>query len=481
MSSENALHNTGEASAETPEPTSPGETVLSVRDLGKCYTIYDYPKDKLKEVLTLDRITLHRKFWALKGLTFDVPKGQTVGIVGRNGSGKSTLLQIICGTLAPSVGTVTVRGRISAVLELGSGFNPEFTGRENVYLNASILGLSGDDIDSRFDSIVEFADIGDFVDQPVRMYSSGMQIRLAFSVAVNVDPDILVVDEALAVGDEMFQRKCYSRMHQIRQRGATILFVSHSPHAILDLCERAFLLDRGELLLDGPPKLVVSRYQQLIFARKESQARIRNQLLALDTSADSGVLPGEGKIGELHQAGQTSGVAYYDPSLVPKSTLCYDSRGAVISDPHICTPEGMRVNNLLRGDEYVFAYVVDFSETVYSVRTAMLIKTLRGMELGGALSSTIADAVDVIAPGTRLNVQFKFSCLLAPGTYFLNAGVEGLVSGTRTYLDRRVDAVAFRVLPEREPLNTAVVDFRIEPRMDYEQWGSAIGGRHEHR
>ena len=204
------------------------DIVLRVHNLGKRFRLYNFPKDKLKEVLLLGRRMHYREFWALKDVSFDLRRGETLGIVGRNGSGKSTLLQIICETMCPTVGIVDIFGRVSALLELGSGFDPDFTGKENVYMNASILGLSRQEIDDRYPEILAFADIGDFISQPVRFYSSGMYVRLAFAIAVSVEPQILVVDEALAVGDEMFQRKCFSRIRSLKAKGCTILFVSHS-------------------------------------------------------------------------------------------------------------------------------------------------------------------------------------------------------------------------------------------------------------
>ena len=218
------------------------EIAISVADVSKRYQIYDAPSDRLKQMLTRARKQYFREFSALKNISFEVRKGETVGIIGRNGSGKSTLLQIICGTLNPTGGTLHTRGRIAALLELGAGFNPDFTGRENVYMNAAILGLSKLEIEQRFDDIAAFADIGEFIEQPVKSYSSGMSVRLAFAVAINVDAQILIIDEALSVGDELFQRKCFSRIEAIRAQGATILFVSHSGGTIIELCDRAILL-----------------------------------------------------------------------------------------------------------------------------------------------------------------------------------------------------------------------------------------------
>ncbi|HHQ4708182.1 TPA: ABC transporter ATP-binding protein, partial [Aeromonas veronii] len=222
------------------------DIAIKVENLSKCYEVYDTPRDRLKQfifprmqsvVRIVERQNYFREFWALRNVNFEVKKGETVGIIGCNGSGKSTLLQMICGTLNPTSGSINTKGRIAALLELGSGFNPEFTGRENVYLNGAVLGLSNKEIDERFDDIADFADIGEFIERPVKTYSSGMTVRLAFAVQAMVDPDILVVDEALAVGDEKFQRKCFARLEELKSKGSSILFVSHSSASIVELCD----------------------------------------------------------------------------------------------------------------------------------------------------------------------------------------------------------------------------------------------------
>ena len=242
---------------------SSSDIAISIQNLSKCYQIYDTPRDRLKQfvaprlqrMIGLDVHTYFREFWALRDVSFSVKKNETVGIIGRNGSGKSTLLQIICGTLAPTAGIVETEGRIAGLLELGSGFNPEFTGRENVYMNASILGLAKAEIDARYEDIVAFADIGDFIDQPVKRYSSGMYVRLAFAVVANVDAEILVIDEALAVGDIFFTQKCMRFLQDFKTRG-TIIFVTHDSGSVVSLCERAVWLDRGAVQASGAAKMV---------------------------------------------------------------------------------------------------------------------------------------------------------------------------------------------------------------------------------
>ncbi len=276
------------------------DVAISVQGIHKRYEIYANPRDRLKQFL-LPRLQrsagrmpqqYFREFWAVKDVSFQIKKGETVGIIGRNGSGKSTLLQMICGTLTPTSGTVETRGRIAALLELGSGFNPEFSGRENVYLNAAVLGLSKQDIDRRFDAIAAFADIGPFIDQPVKAYSSGMLARLAFAVAVEVDPDVLVIDEALSVGDMAFQEKSFTRMKRIRDAGTSILFVSHSPSAVRNFCDRAIWLDKGHMRAIGERLSVCDQYQHAMedCIRQESRSQVgvpANALTVRDISVDA--------------------------------------------------------------------------------------------------------------------------------------------------------------------------------------------------
>jgi lipopolysaccharide transport system ATP-binding protein len=472
------------------------DIAIKVENLSKCYQIYDTPRDRLKQFIypklkrplaPLARLVdnnsplatrllprnHYKEFWALRDVSFEVKKGETVGIIGRNGSGKSTLLQMICGTLTPTGGSVQTNGRIAALLELGSGFNPEFTGRENVYMNASILGLSNEEIDARFDDIAAFADIGEFIEQPVKTYSSGMLVRLAFAVAINVQPEILVVDEALSVGDELFQRKCFSRIEAIRANGATILFVSHSGGQIVELCDRAILMDAGEKLAVGAPKQIVGRYQKLLYAPAEKQAIIRDEIRQIESiqtrktdiassNSTSVTMPAPG--GAVPRTSHIEET--FDSNLKPSSTIEYESHGAYIKNPQILTFAGEQVNNLCRGKCYRYCYQVAFNQSVSSVRFGMLIKTISGLELGGGASAhSLQDSLSVVEAGTDYSVEFRFRCSLNPGTYFLNAGVVGVVNGAETYLHRLIDIAMFRVLPDAMLLATGIVDFDCYPEV----------------
>ena len=240
------------------------KNAIEIRNLSKMYKLYNRPLDRLKDSLGLSRKKLYKEHYALKDVSFDIGEGECVGIIGTNGSGKSTILKIITGVLAPTAGTVTVNGRISALLELGAGFNPEYSGMENIFLNGTMLGFSEEEINARLDEILSFADIGDFIHQPVKTYSSGMFVRLAFAVAINIDPEILVVDEALSVGDVFFQAKCYHKFEEFKKQGKTILFVSHDLGSISKYCDRVILLNQGVMLDEGTPKAMVDMYKQLL-------------------------------------------------------------------------------------------------------------------------------------------------------------------------------------------------------------------------
>lgn len=432
----------------------PPDSAIAGKGLGKTYHIYDTPLDRIKQGFWRGKRSFYREFQALKDVSFTITRGETVGIVGRNGSGKSTLLQLICGTLAPSAGEIDIRGRVAALLELGAGFNPEFTGRENVYLNASIMGMTDEEIASRFERIAAFADIGAFMDQPVRTYSSGMYVRLAFATAINVEPDILVIDEALSVGDEAFQRKCFSRIQEIKNNGGTILFVSHAASAVVELCDRAILLDAGEILLSGEPKQVIAQYHRLIYSPPDKIQAIRSSIL---NQIDSSVSAEAGDASREETGGADD--AFFDPHLIPKSTLEYESRGAMIRNPRITTTGGKPVNVLVRGEDYIYAYDVTFSQPAWLVRCGTMIKTISGLELGGLMTHPVGQGEAYIEADTTLTPEFRFRCNLMPGVYFMNAGVAGVKDGEDIFLHRIVDAFMFRVQPESDITISGIVDF----------------------
>lgn len=440
------------------EPMS-AAPVVRVRGLGKCYERFASPSRRLLALLGGPRRA--QAHWALRGVDLEVRPGETVGLLGRNGSGKSTFLQMVCGTLEPTEGSVEVRGRVAALLELGAGFNPEFSGRENVYLNASMLGLSRAETERHFQAIVDFADIGDYLDEPVRTYSSGMFVRLAFAVAVAVEPDLLVVDEALAVGDEAFQRKCFARIEQMKARGAAILFVSHATAAVVQLCDRAVLLDAGEVLAIGAPKAVVAAYQKVLYGAPERRAALLAELRAgrLD----------EGPAAPEAGPGAPAASARFDPGLVPESTVHYESRGARIESPVLVDAEGRAVNVLAPGERYRYRFRVRFEQPARFVHFGMLIKSTSGVELCGVASHAHGEGIDALPAGSVVEVAFPFRAALLPGTYFLNAGCVGWLDGEgETYLHRIVDALAFRIeATGSSTRRSGFFDLALEPACEY--------------
>lgn len=456
---------------------------IRLRGLAKAYHLYRSPADRLKQSLLRHRRQYFTRVWALggppaeggvvpRGLDLSVLRGETVGVLGRNGSGKSTLLELIAGTLRPTAGTVEVNGRLSALLELGSGFNPLFTGRENLYVAGAIQGLSRADIDGLFDSVAAFADIGNAIEHPFRTYSTGMKMRLAFAMAVAVDPDLLIVDEALAVGDEAFQRKCLARIEAIRESGATILLVSHSGRLIVEVCSRAILLDRGEVLMDGSPRAVVAGYHRFIHAPAPHAARLREEMLAelavarrdgrpVETAAREGADAAAADRRRVAGAGSGEDLS---PSLAaPESAVEYPSRGARISDLRITTEDGQPINVLERGRTYVIRYTVSFDQPAEDVAAGTLVKTVTGVELAAGSTAKVADPIGAVAAGTEIDVAYRFTCRLLPETYFVNAGVSAMVDGARIFLHRLVDACMFRVIPEPQMTVAGLVDLDLEP------------------
>lgn len=443
------------------------EIAICTRSLVKTFPIYSKPHHRLFQMVSRTaKSKWYEEFVALRGVDIQVRRGETVGIVGRNGSGKSTLLQIICGTLTPTAGEVEVNGRVAALLELGAGFNPEFTGRENIFLNGTVLGLTREEVKNRFDEIVDFSGIESFIDQPVKTYSSGMYVRLAFAVAINVTPDILIVDEALSVGDEAFQRKCFSKIEAIRDSGATVLFVSHSAGTVIELCDRAVLLDHGEVLTDGHPKHVISQYQRLLYAPTEKSSSVRKEILKEIVSTKSAVRDVEPSLVPILKTeiqGEVDLQPYWEEGLEPRSTVEYESIGVEIVSPRIETVGGDKVNVLVPHQEYVYTYRVNFLRGGGGVRCGMMIKSITGIEIGGCATSSTDSRLPWVEAGSSLDVRFRFRCLLAPGTYFLNAGVLGLVNGVETYLSRRIDVAMFRVMATSSRLATGFVDLDVAP------------------
>ncbi|PHJ60086.1 ABC transporter ATP-binding protein [Nostoc linckia z18] len=414
------------------------EIAISLKNVSKCFKRYSRPVDRLKEVL-LPGKSRTDEFWALRDINIEIPKGQTVGVIGRNGSGKSTLLQIIVGTLTPSTGDVRVDGRVSALLELGSGFNPEFTGRQNVFFNGRLLGLSQKQIEDRFDDIAAFADIGDFIEQPVKTYSSGMYVRLAFAVAVNVDPEILIVDEALAVGDIVFQHRCMRQMRAMMDSGVTTLFVSHDAGAIKTLCNSAIMIHDGKVHTTGLPNAVVIEYLKLVTELELGLA----QEVEVNSQKQVNTV--------VNKETQASNPQNSDISSLSSSFSKATRRGsgkARIESVKILNHLGEYAgeNPILAFDEQV-TLIVNL-KVYFSLKSCIVgfyICDKNGNEVIG--SNTLEENIKIgeLEPGEEIEIKFKFNLPLRPSSYSLTvAGSESYEALSFDWID---NIMVFQILP----------------------------------
>ena len=377
--------------------------MLRVDGVSKQYRIYESASDRLKEMATLGRWKTHREFWALSDVSFEVEPGTTFGIVGPNGSGKSTLLQIVAGTLQPTLGTVWHTGRVSALLELGAGFNPEFTGIENIFMSASLMGFSNAETAAMLPSIERFAEIGDFIHQPAKTYSSGMFVRLAFAAAISVMPQILIVDEALAVGDAVFQHRCMRRIREMQEGGMTILLVSHDPNAIRALCSRALLLHQGRVEAIGKPADVLNRYQKLIMARESEYEE--NQPAAQDV--------------------ETNAVEVETASRLSYSYRHGDGSAEIIA-VELLNAAHHRIEFVETGEEIVVRVRVVFREALEAPVCGFLIRNRHGIQIYGTNTDLQQLNIGPVQRGEIVEVSFVFNCWLAPDTYSLTLGVHSV-------------------------------------------------------
>jgi lipopolysaccharide transport system ATP-binding protein len=450
-------------------PTAAGraiDTVIKLSGVSKKYNLYNSRQDRLKEALHPRRKKYHREFYALSDINLEVKRGEVLGIVGKNGSGKSTLLKIISGILTPSGGAVEVKGKVVALLELGAGFNPEFTGMENIYFYCALLGYTRQQTDGLVDDIVAFAELDDFINQPIKTYSSGMKARLGFSVAVNVDPEILILDEVLAVGDELFRRKCYARMEEFFKGGKTILFVSHSVSSINELCTRAVMMDSGECILEGPTKMVTSYYQKYLYAKKGNEKAVKIEILDINKDnrlkeAVSCENAGKHKLSGTNEKTDVNYAdikdltirakelvalkPYYIPELRAKSTLEYRNCDVIISDIEIRTIDNNKVNVLVMNEEYIFSYNVLFNINITNVVCSCAFKNEKGLNIS-SINTSGSDILRHVQVGESYSIEWRFKCLLLPGTYYTNIGIRSVDLSEEGVLNRIVDACAFKVM-----------------------------------
>jgi lipopolysaccharide transport system ATP-binding protein len=429
---------------------------IKVENLSKFYQIYDQPHDRLKQFI-LPRLQgmvgwqpeqYFREFRALKDVSFEVKKGETVGIIGRNGSGKSTLLQMICGTLNPTGGSIQTHGRIAALLELGSGFNPEFTGRENVYMNAAVLGLHREEIDERFDDIAAFADIGDFIEQPSKTYSSGMMVRLAFAVAISVDPDILIVDEALAVGDGPFQRKCYSRIEEIKNNGASILFVTHSTQTVIEICNRAILMNQGAILFDGDSHRAVNSYYQLNSSNQLSRFTpfVDNNPNCLDVGQYEDQIP-KALVDLASSQDENLGI---DASLTSLTAHEIHNKefGVLIKLISLVTINNEPTNLLRHNGKYKVIFDISFAKILPNISYQVLFKTTNGLPISG--NKFYFDSISRVALNDlpKQHIEYEFTCNFVPGLYFISIEVCAGYGVENSVCHKFAEVITFRVLAD---------------------------------
>lgn len=415
------------------------EYAISVKNLTKTYKIYNKPVERLRESLHPLKKKYHRDFNALNGVTFNLKKGDALGIIGKNGSGKSTLLKMITGVLTPTSGVVSVNGRISALLELGAGFNPEYTGLENIYLNGTIMGYTKEQVDEKLEDILSFADIGEFIKQPVKSYSSGMFARLAFAVAINVDPDILIVDEALSVGDIHFQAKCYRKFDEFKEKGKTILFVSHSLDSIIRYCNTAILLNEGHLVGEGSPKEMVDIYKRIL------------------TNSTMQVSAPSLKVGNSQIVSNWKNEIEVHPDF-----LEYGDKRIEIIDFGMFDQMN-NLNSSFQNDEITtFRIRVRFNKKIRNPIFAYSIKDIKGMEIAGTNTWYDGSFTGDFSPGDEVVVSFSQQLSLQGGTYALSFGCTGYEGNDLVVYHRLYDVALFRVVLLKSIVGIADLNTKIK-------------------
>lgn len=405
------------------------DTVINVKNVSKLYKLYDRPADRLKESLGLTKKKLYKEHYALSNVSFRINRGETVGIIGTNGSGKSTMLKIITGVLNPTGGDVEIRGRISALLELGAGFNMEYTGIENVYLNGTMNGFTREEIDGRLNDILEFADIGDFVHQPVKTYSSGMFVRLAFAVAINIDPEILIVDEALSVGDVFFQAKCFKKFEDFKEQGKTILFVSHDTGSIQRYCDKVILLNQGQKVAEGDTKKVVDLYKKMLVHAGETSGEPEDEGAGVQTENDQNTWKNH-------------------ISLNP-SFLEYGDKQAEIVDFAVKSDKGAYTNIVEDGTEFRVKMKVHFYMDVEEPIFAMTIKNVQGLEIAGTNTMYEHISMGLCRKGEERIVEFRQKAVLQAGEYLLSLGCTGYKDGEFMVYHRLYDITNLTVSSDK--------------------------------
>ena len=458
------------------------EYAIQVQDVSKIYRLYEKPIDRLKESLSLTHKSYHRDFFALSNISFQVKKGETVGIIGTNGSGKSTILKIITGVLTPTTGNVRVSGVISALLELGAGFNMDYTGIENVYMNGTMMGFTRSQMDEKLPEILEFADIGDFVYQPVKTYSSGMFVRLAFALAINVEPEILIVDEALSVGDVFFQSKCYRRMEEIRKQGTTILMVTHDMGSVIKYCDRVVLLNKGHYVAEGPAGKMVDLYKKILANQMdalEEELAEKNDFSGgmdgrgskaagetdesegsskeRDADGSSKCLSGQ----EVLSEDKNQGLMKDKISINPNRTE-YGNGKAEIYDLGLFDERGNLTNLLLKGEYFEIKERIRFFDTIQAPIFTYTIKDKKGADLTG--TNTMFEGADVkpVGQGDEYEVTFRQKMTLQGGEYLLSMSCTGFEQGEHTVYHRLYDIASITVISNKNTVGVYDMESEVE-------------------
>lgn len=408
---------------------------ISVQGVSKIYKLYDKPIDRLKEAVSLTHKSYHRDFFALSDISFDVKKGETVGIIGTNGSGKSTILKIITGVLSPTTGTAEVSGNISALLELGAGFNSEYTGLENIYMNGTMMGFSRQEMERRMDDILRFADIGDFVNQPVKTYSSGMFVRLAFALAINVDPEILIVDEALSVGDVFFQAKCYRRMEEMMKNGTTILMVSHDMGSIIKYCDKVVLLNRGHFVAQGEAGKMVDLYKKILANQTDelAEALIEEKKEALG-------LPVEATVSDKRMKDRMN--------LNPEVQEYGDGR-ASFEDFGTLDARGNVTNLLLKGEIFTIRERVRFHAPIENPIFTYTLRDKKGTDITGTNTLFEGTEIKPVKDGDVYTVSFRQKMNLQGGEYLLSMSCTGYENGEHVVYHRLYNVLSLTVISNK--------------------------------
>lgn len=430
------------------------EAAIAVDHISKVYRLYDKNIDRMVEALGLTKKKKYREHFALSDVSFEVKKGECVGIIGTNGSGKSTILKIITGVLNPTGGKVCVNGRIQALLELGAGFNMEYTGIENIYLNGTMNGFSEKEIDARLQDILDFADIGDYVNQPVKTYSSGMFVRLAFSVAINIDPEILIVDEALSVGDVFFQAKCYHKFEEFKQQGKTIIFVSHDLSSIAKYCDRVILLNQGVKLAEGAPKQMIDDYKRVLVGQYELP----------ESKSEDSLLNDE----QLQAAVHKKAAGEDDTKL-----LEYGTKEAVIEEFYITDEQDTRSTAIIKGTQFTIHMRVRFTADLPAPIFAFSVKTAKGTEITGTNTMFEKAFLEPVKAGALKDVTFTQKMSLQGGEYLLSFGVTGYDGNDFQVYHRLYDALGIMVISDKNTVGFYDMDSKVSVH-DAKQEGKVI-------